>query len=366
MNCTQCGAPIRDDSGFCDQCGARVERMIEKDEEREPIEQEIESKQGLDSTTVINISEELIREAEEKLKSDQLLKQVAAERAARLEKQAEAQRLEDMQRQALEVTKAKKDNTRRVQEETLSRRTPVSRRKSREIEEVPHSLLGLVKILVRNPLLGIDELELYADNRRTIQGVIVFVLVGSAITAISFNTIIAKIVSGLIGLFGNFLLLLGSAYISASDSAALVEDIIEMPFVQDSGLQIILYPILSHLILISLICIFVVGIFRIIIKEGIELIDCLRLMLTPLAILLIGKIGVLLLGFISGTLAAYFYVLMMFAVVVITILQFINFFGKSALIIYSMPLIYLISALIRNGIILQIIKMSMARYALYF
>lgn len=108
MNCTQCGAPIRDDSGFCDQCGARVERMIEKDEEREPIEQEIESKQGLDSTTVINISEELIREAEEKLKSDQLLKQVAAERAARLEKQAEAQRLEDMQRQALEVAKAKK------------------------------------------------------------------------------------------------------------------------------------------------------------------------------------------------------------------------------------------------------------------
>lgn len=111
---------------------------------------------------------------------------------------------------------------------------------------------------------------------------------------------------------------------------------------------------------------FIIGIFKIIKKEDVAWIDCVRLMLTPVSILLIGKIGVFLLSFISGTLAVYFYVLMMFAVVVITILQFINFLGKSILIIYSMPLIYLISALIRNSIILQIVKMSMARYALYF
>ncbi len=365
MNCTQCGAVIRDDSGFCDQCGARIDQMLEQVEEIATEEKEITTTQSLDTTTTIHIKEELIQEAEEKLKREQALKQAEIERIVMLEKQAELQRLESAQDKIVEKRQEKKSRNRKAQAEDFSMRKAAKRR-YRQIDEGPTSIFGVAKLLVRNPLLSIDELESYIDDGQAVKSILLLILAGAIMTAINFNVVIGKLVSGLVGLFGNYLLLMGSSYMGISDSAGLVEDILEMPFVQDSGLKIILYPILSHLILISLMSLFIIGIFKIIKKEDVAWIDCVRLMLTPLSILLIGKMGVFLLSFISGTLAAYFYVLMMFAVVVITILQFVNFLGKSALIIYSMPLIYLISALIRNGIILQIIKMSMARYALYF
>ena len=250
--------------------------------------------------------------------------------------------------------------------ETSIRRTRHLKKNQTSIDEIPDTIIGLIIMLIKNPLLSLRELELCADEARTIKSLLIFVIAGAGVTAISFNNIMGKFITGLIGLFGDFLLFLGTGYMSASNSAELAQDILEVPFIQDTGFKIILYPVLSHAILICIMCVFVIGVFKVIRKEDIGFIDCFRLMLTPLAILLVGKMIVLLLAVISGTVAAYFYVLMMFAVVAITILHFINFLGKSSWTIYTMPLIYLISALIRNGIILQLIKISMSRYALYF
>ena len=364
MKCTQCGAPIMETSSFCNECGARVEQMFEENKEESIKTEEVDSL-SLDETVVINIPEELLREAEEKLKRDQALKQAAIQRAARLEKQAELQRLEEVRKSEEQIKQGVSKNIGgQIEKKTTSEQN--LHIKHREIKQVPTSLIGLIIMLIKNPLLSIGELELYIDEGRTIKSMLIFILLSSVITAINFNVILGKLIGGLLGLFGDFLLFFGGGQMSSSNSIELAQDILMMPFVQDSGFAIIIYPILSHVILLCMMCLFLIGVFKVIKKEDVSVIDCFRLMLTPLAILLVGKIVVFLLGLISGTIAAYFYVLMMFAVIAVTILHFINFLGQSRFVIYSVPLIYLISAIMRNGIILQLIKQSMAKYAVYF
>lgn len=362
MNCTQCGAIIRDHSGFCDQCGAKVEEML-----KEIVEHQEENRvlEELDATTVINIKQELIQEAEDKLKREQTLKEVEAQRIDILKRQTELQKIENEKAKERDKYLEKTNAIKIASEEntTIRKKTDSGGRRS---ESKINSTLGVIKLLVKKPLLNIEELELYIDDTQTIKSIVLLAIISSIITVITFNVTIGRLVSGLIALFGNYFLLMGNSYMGTANSLELVEDILEMPFIQDSGFKVILYPLLSHLILISLISLFIIGIFRVIRKEDVTWIDCIRLMLTPLSILVISKVGVLLLSFISGILAAYFYVLMMFAIIIIMVIQFINFLGKSTLVIYTIPLIYLISVLIRNGIILQIIKISMARYALYF
>ena len=364
MKCTQCGAPIMGTSSFCDECGARVEPTFEENKEESIKTEEVDSL-NLDETVVINIPEELLREAEEKLRRDQALKQAAMQRVARLAKQAELQRLEEV-RKSEEQAKQEVNKNIGGKIERQTTRDQNLQIKHREINQVPTSLIGLMIMLIKNPLLSIGELELYIDEGRTIKSMLIFILLSSMITAINFNVVLGKLISGLLGLFGDFLLFFGGGQISSSNSIELAQDILKMPFVQDSGFAIIIYPLLSHTILICMMCLFIIGVFKVIKKEDVSFIDCFRLMLTPLAILLVGKIVVFLLGLISGTIAAYFYVLMMFAVIIITILHFINYLGQSRFVIYSVPLIYLISAIMRNGIILQLIKQSMAKYAVYF
>ena len=220
--------------------------------------------------------------------------------------------------------------------------------------------------MVKNPVLSTNDLEWCMSSRNVISDAIKLVVGGAIMTAISFNVIAIRMIHALMVMFGDFFILMGSSVISSSNAEDVTNDIMQTPFMQDTGFKIIMYPLLSHIILIVLMSLMIIGVYKVIKKQDVTFNDCIMCMLTPLSILFVGKILVFLLAFVSGTLAAYAYVLLMPITVVVMIFQLINLLGVSTFNIYTVPILYIVSALVRNTVIMGLIKGSMSAYTLYF
>ena len=404
MKCAQCGAQIRESNSFCDECGARVKvrSLSNTSGDRSNGVQEI----SLDINLEL-IPANMRTEIEEKYKDDPVLKEQIYKKITQMmidkqqksssQKQAEAninavdtqesKELHnistDSYNKQIEGKNKKEEKPREVtqnkrnslnKDSNLSKKTSTNKRDrtikkdvkvSKSISE-PTNIFSMITLLVRNPLLSNNDLAWCMSGRNVIADAIKLVIGGAIMTAISFNVIAIRMIYALISMFGDFFILMGSSVISASNAEDVTNDIMQTPFMQDTGFKIIMYPLLSHIILMGLMSLLILGIFKILRKQDVTFGDCILAMLTPLAILLVGKILVFLLAFVSGTIAAYVYVLLMGLTVVVMIFQIVNLLGVSTFTIYVVPIIYIVCALVRNIVIMELIKGSMSAYILYF
>ena len=425
MKCLQCGALITEPTGFCPECGARVKvsssnNNVEKEsyevqQEKNDINYnlipvkmraEIEEKYKSDpvlkeqvyrkiiqmmkdkqrevderTTNIKQSSNELKRETENRgiqttdnNNSNQQVNNTVKEQASQYYKgekpgegikniEKSSKKNEDKDSTGTSNHNKKQKNKVQKSSNEISKRNTV--KSSRTISE-PTNIFSEIFMLVTNPTLSTNDLSWCMSGRSVIRDAILMIVFGCIMTTISFKIITLKMIYALISMFGDFFILMGSSVISASNAEDVTNDIMQTPFIQDTGFKIIIYPLLSHIILIILMSLLILGIFRVLKKEEVTFRGCIMSMLTPLAILFVGKILVFLVAFASGTVAAYLYVLLMPITVVIMIFQLVNLLGVSTFTMYTVPIIYIVSALVRNTVIMELIKGSMSAYTLYF
>ncbi len=391
MKCVQCGAPIRESSSFCDECGARV-KISSLSNGLDQQEHEVQ-----EENTDINldlIPASMRAEVEEKYKDNPELKeqiynkiiqmmlqkkQEAEAEDKEINSQASTSNNDEEHREVHNIDENKSsqvvlDNKKSVapdnvvKEQVTPKRDRSKKTPSRNTQSIsePSNIFSAVLLMIKNPVLSTRDLEWCMSSRNMVADAIKLVIGGSIITAISFQIIAIRMIYALVSIFGDFFILMGSSVISSSNAQDVTSDIMQTPFMTDTGFKIIMYPLISHLILIVLMTLIIVGIYKGVRKQDITWNNCIMCMLTPLSILFVGKILVFLLAFVSGTVAAYAYVLLMPITVVVMIFQLINLLGVSTFNIYTVPMIYVVSALVRNTVIMGLIKGSMSAYTLYF
>lgn len=409
MKCAQCGALIREASGFCDACGARVKVS---DLSSNSVQQNDEVQEGKVDINLELIPANMRAEIEEKYKDDPILKeqiynkiiqmmiqkqQEAAVQGvpaaptstdvnnsgnegihnAKVTEEVKSENIPEAKKGLISSKDKRKDkrkdkastNKQEVAEKvTTPKRDRSKKSPSRNTQSIsePTNIFSAIVLMVKNPVLSTNDLEWCMSSRNVISDAIKLVVGGAIMTAISFNVIAIRMIHALIVMFGDFFILMGSSVISSSNAEDVTNDIMQTPFMQDTGFKIIMYPLLSHIILIVLMSLMIIGVYKVIKKQDVTFNDCIMCMLTPLSILFVGKILVFLLAFVSGTLAAYAYVLLMPITVVVMIFQLINLLGVSTFNIYTVPILYIVSALVRNTVIMGLIKGSMSAYTLYF
>ena len=414
MKCAQCGALIREASGFCDACGARVKVS---DLSSNSVQQNDEVQEGKVDINLELIPANMRAEIEEKYKDNPILKEQIYNKIIQMmiQKQQEAavqgvpatptstdvnnsgnegihnakvteekststkpeevksENIPEAKKGLISSKDKRKDKASTNKQEVAEKVTTPKRDRSKKspsrntqsISE-PTNIFSAIVLMVKNPVLSTNDLEWCMSSRNVISDAIKLVIGGAIMTAISFNVIAIRMIHALIVMFGDFFILMGSSVISSSNAEDVTNDIMQTPFMQDTGFKIIMYPLLSHIILIVLMSLMIIGVYKVIKKQDVTFNDCIMCMLTPLSILFVGKILVFLLAFVSGTLAAYAYVLLMPITVVVMIFQLINLLGVSTFNIYTVPILYIVSALVRNTVIMGLIKGSMSAYTLYF
>lgn len=405
MKCAQCGALIREASGFCDACGARVKVS---DLSSNSVQQNDEVQEGKVDINLELIPANMRAEIEEKYKDDPILKeqiynkiiqmmiqkqQEAAVQGvpatptstdvnnsgnegihnAKVTEEVKSENIPEAKEGLISSKDKRKDKASTNKQEVAEKVTTPKRDRSKKspsrntqsISE-PTNIFSAIVLMVKNPVLSTNDLEWCMSSRNVISDAIKLVVGGAIMTAISFNVIAIRMIHALMVMFGDFFILMGSSVISSSNAEDVTNDIMQTPFMQDTGFKIIMYPLLSHIILIVLMSLMIIGVYKVIKKQDVTFNDCIMCMLTPLSILFVGKILVFLLAFVSGTLAAYAYVLLMPITVVVMIFQLINLLGVSTFNIYTVPILYIVSALVRNTVIMGLIKGSMSAYTLYF
>ena len=405
MKCAQCGALIREASGFCDACGARVKVS---DLSSNSVQQNDEVQEGKVDINLELIPANMRAEIEEKYKDNPILKeqiynkiiqmmiqkqQEAAVQGvpatptstdvnnsgnegihnAKVTEEVKSENIPEAKKGLISSKDKRKDKASTNKQEVAEKVTTPKRDRSKKspsrntqsISE-PTNIFSAIVLMVKNPVLSTNDLEWCMSSRNVISDAIKLVIGGAIMTAISFNVIAIRMIHALMVMFGDFFILMGSSVISSSNAEDVTNDIMQTPFMQDTGFKIIMYPLLSHIILIVLMSLMIIGVYKVIKKQDVTFNDCIMCMLTPLSILFVGKILVFLLAFVSGTLAAYAYVLLMPITVVVMIFQLINLLGVSTFNIYTVPILYIVSALVRNTVIMGLIKGSMSAYTLYF
>lgn len=301
MKCSQCGAPIEENLKFCTQCGARVEQV---EEER--------SQEGED------LSEQ----------GDRVLTRPIA-------------KSQPKPKEARQVPRPGEANT----EITMEMLAALQRDQLKEkpyVWENRKGLNGFAEVLLAiivNPIASGQALYLRLSKKMTVAYMFIMVLLTSCVSYLIYIT-------------------------QAKRAAALFQDSLEYFFgygviqyiLDEFTIQVLIMAVVSNILLILYMIALVMGFYRIILKVDIEWVECIQLMLLPIVISFFGQVLVLIISYLSIRAGLIALGALTLIIAILTILQFINRLGLSALSVYSLPPIYLLCSFVRAILMIQIIK----------
>ena len=301
MKCSQCGAPIEENLKFCTQCGARVKQV---EEER--------SQEG----------EKLIEQ------EDRVLTRPIA-------------KSQPKPKEARPLSRSRETNTKMTKEMLAALQRD-------KLEEKPYvwenrkGLTGFAEVLLAiivNPIASGEALYLRLTKKMTVLYMFIMVLLTSCVSYLIYIT-------------------------QAKRAAALFQDGLEYFFgygviqyiLDEFTIQVLIMAVVSNILLILYMMALVMGFYRIILKVDIEWVECVQLMLLPMVISFFGQVVVLIISYLSIKAGLIALGALALIIAILTILQFINRLGLSALSVYSLPPIYLLCSFIRGILMIQIIK----------
>ncbi len=335
MNCTQCGAPIEENSGFCDQCGAKVERIKE---EQEMAGQQVVVPQE-ESPSVTAPANEATHKSimpTQKMHEDLIL-----EEAIHRENRHKRENIQMFMQPASKY--ALKDKTQQARSYAIV-----------EEQNELRLFMSIIIAILKNPLISSEELKESVKKSYMLFYTLILVIMSGCTTFITYKLASGNFLKGMFSLTTQ----LGAYF----ELEPILEDLQASPFIQEAGVKVFSYVVLSHAILMVLMLAILLLIAKVNGNVEMSWHKGMLVFIVVLTVLCAGKLGVLAMTLISGTLGFYFYLLMMLTVLVITVLQFVNLLDEVAFGIYVVPLVYLVSAFIRNKVIMEIIKMSLSKY----
>ena len=312
MKCSQCGAPIEENLKFCTQCGARVEQV---EEESSQAGEELSEQEDRDN--------EQVEEKKERVLTRPIAKSQPKPKEARpIPRQSEV-------------------NT----EMTMEMLAALQRGQLKEkpyVWENRKGLNGFAEVLLAiivNPIASGGALYLRLTKKMTVLYMFIMVLLTSCVSYLIYIT-------------------------QAKRAAALFQDSLEYFFgygvvqyiLDEFTIQVLIMAVVSNILLILYMMALVMGFYRIILKVDIEWVECIQLMLLPIVISFFGQVAVLIISYLSIKAGLIALGVLALLVAILTILQFINRLGLSALSVYSLPPIYLLCSFVRAILMVQIIK----------
>lgn len=312
MKCSQCGAPIEENLKFCSQCGARVEQV---EEER--------SQEGEELSEQEDRSEENGEERKERVLTRPIAKSQPRPKEAR-------------------PVSRSRETSAEMTNEILAALQRDQLKEKPYVWENRKGLNGFAEVLlaiIMNPIASGTALYLRLSKKMTVLYAFIMVLLTSCVSYLIYIT-------------------------QAKRAAALFQDSLEYFFgygviqyiLDEFTVQVLIMAVVSNLLLILYMMVLVMGFYRIILKVDIEWVECIQLMLLPIVISFFGQVFVLIISYLSIKAGLIALGALALIIAILTILQFINRLGLSALSVYSLPPIYLLCSFIRVILMIQIIK----------
>lgn len=301
MKCSQCGAEISENSSFCTQCGARVQQT-------QNMQQDIHLQQ----------SDNLDNEKNEMAKR---MLSIASE----IEKQ-----------QMLDKAKHNPDIQASGQGKIAI--------KKEHIEAASgwiHRFIECMQSFYKKPVMSIKMLN---QSIQELDGIL-YLFILSAVNSL-LNIIDLKVLN----------LKMGRILSSIEDFVYMYSNTskYDVVMIGSFGIKYFILDIVGFAVSIGLFILMVIGICKSGIKKDIEWAECVKLMIAPVLILTTAKLALGVVIIISVKLAAVVYLMILFSVGVLVILQYINYIGVSAKAIYLLPILYMISNIIRCWLQYQI------------
>lgn len=219
-----------------------------------------------------------------------------------------------------------------VANETTTAQTP-------EVVEKGKQWLGefihFSKALLKKPFMSVEEINGFLSEKTVYINAVVFMVLSSLLGLLAVQQLMKKafgLLGGLDYTIGNIVGMdLGLRHLSIND--------IEFEVI----LKIILANTLYIGLFVALLVVLMIGFSKFIRKQDSDWKDYLKLMLMPLLVLTIGTAGLVIAAFLGMKLTLVVYMVTLFMFASLTVVQYIHALGKKPIVIYGVPVIFLVA-----------------------